>query len=276
MIKSKRLASRLALFLCLAIGLLSGPPPHAQQQPQQPQQQTPQAAPPASPAKSEDQKKADQEKDKNNPAAGQSQDQTTPKNDRLFYALPNYLTVENAAEVPPLSTGEKYKMVAKSSFDYVEYPYIAALAGISQAENSEPGYGQGAAGYGKRFGSAFADNTVGNFMTGAVFPGILKQDPRYYQLGPGHSGTFHRIGYAIVRLFVTRTDSGGSQFNYSEIAGNAVAGAISNIYHPASDRTVGNTISVWWTEIMWDGAANEAKEFWPDLHHWISKKRARE
>lgn len=255
--------------------------------------QTPPATPPTQPAQSQNQNQVDQNKPDQNKAAqnqtgqiqsdktkendqsqsGQPQGQTSPKNDRLFYTLPNYLTVENESEAPALSTGEKYKMVAKTSFDYVEYPYIAALAGISQAENSEPGYGQGAAGYGKRFGSAFADNTIGNFMTGAVFPGILKQDPRYYQLGAGHGSTIHRIVYSVGRLFITRTDSGHSQFNYSEIAGNAVAGALSNIYHPAGDRTVTNTISVWWTEIMWDGVANEAKEFWPDLHHWISRKR---
>lgn len=240
------------------------------------QQQQPATTPANDISKTDDQKKEDQDKQKADGTAENSQSQTSPKNDRLFYTLPNYLTVENANEVPPLTTGEKYKIVAKTSFDYVEYPYIGALAGISQAENSEPGYGQGAAGYGKRFGSAFADNTIGNFMTGAIFPSVLKQDPRYYQLGTAHGSTAHRIFYSIGRLFVTRTDSGHSQFNYSEIAGNAVAGALSNIYHPASDRTVTNTMSVWWTEIMWDGVANEAKEFWPDLHHWISKKKGRE
>jgi len=90
--------------------------------------------------------------------------QSGTSNDRLFYTLPNFLTVQ-AKQLPPMSTGQKFKVVARSSFDPVEYPWYATLAGISQAENSEREYGQGAAGYGKRFGTAFADGTIENFVT---------------------------------------------------------------------------------------------------------------
>src|SRR4029077_17466174 len=115
--------------------------------------------------------------------------------DRLFYALPNFLTLENAGQVPPLSTKEKFKVVTKGSFDYVQIPWYAFLAGISQAENSEAGYGQGAAGYGKRFGAYFVDGTIENFMTGAILPTVFKQDPRYFQSGEGSFA--HRTGYAM-------------------------------------------------------------------------------
>jgi len=118
--------------------------------------------------------------------------------DRLFYALPNFLTLENAGQVPPLTAGQKFKVVARGSFDYILIPWYAALAGISQAENSEPGYGQGAEGYGKRFGAAFADGTIENFITGAILPSVLHQDPRFFQES---DGTFlHRTGYAISRI----------------------------------------------------------------------------
>src|SRR5208282_1248792 len=123
---------------------------------------------------------------------------------------PNFLTVQNAGTLPQLSVGGKFKVVARGSFDYVEYFWYGALAGISQAENSEPGYGQGAEGYGKRYGASFADGTIENFMVGAVFPSLLRQDPRYYQLG--HGGFVHRTSYAVSRSFVTRTDSGRAQF----------------------------------------------------------------
>jgi hypothetical protein len=62
---------------------------------------------------------------------------------------------------------------------------------------------------------------------------------------------------------VTRIDSGQSQFNYSEIAGNAIGAGIASSCHPAQDRTFSNTVSIWGTQIMWDGVANEMKEFWP-------------
>lgn len=179
--------------------------------------------------------------------------------------------MENAVNVLAISVGEKFRLTAKDSFDPVEIPYIGFVAGIGQAENSEPSYGQGATGYAKRYGTAFADNAVGNFMTEAAFPSMLHQDPRYFQLAKG--GFWHRAGYALSRLVVTRTDSGHSQFNYSEIAGNAVAAGIASAYHPAQDRTFSNTMSIWDTQIMWDGLANEAKEFWPDIHRWFQRKK---
>ena len=100
----------------------------------------------------------------------------------------------------------KRQIVARSSFDYVEFPWYAVLAGISQAEDSEKGYGQGAQGYGKRYGAAFADGTIENFMTSAIFPSILHQDPRFFQSGKG--GFWRRTEYAVSRIFITRTDSG--------------------------------------------------------------------
>lgn len=212
-------------------------------------------------------------------------------NDRLFLALPNFLTLENAGKVPPLTTGQKFKVVARGTFDKVEFPWYGAISGISQAENSEPGYGQGWEGYAKRYGSAFADGTIENFMVGAVFPSLLHQDPRFFQISEG--GFAHRAGYAVSRIFVTRTDSGRSQFNYSEILGSALSATIStNTYHPrafittrydpttnmliyvhnASDRTLPNTLSVWGTQVGYDTITIVIKEFWPDVHRKMVHK----
>ncbi len=206
-------------------------------------------------------------------------------NDRLFYALPNFLSLENAGQVAPLTAKQKFSVVARSSFDYVQYPWYGFLAGISQAENSEPGFGQGAAGYGKRFASAFADGTIENFMTGAVLPSLLHQDPRFFQSGKG--SFTRRAGYAVSRTFVTRTDSGNAQFNYSEIVGSALSAAIStNTIHPGSriiatksgprfyrsDRTLTNTASVWGSQLGYDTITIVVKEFWPDIHRKLSHK----
>jgi hypothetical protein len=196
----------------------------------------------------------------NNPAA-------TSK-DRLFFALPNFLTLENAGQVPPLTAKQKFKVVARGAFDYVQYPWYGFLAGISQAENSEPGYGQGAAGYGKRFGAAMADGTIENFMTSAVLPSLLHQDPRFFQEPQG--GFWHRTFYAVSRIFVTRTDSGDPQMNYSEIFGSALSAGISTYgYHPHADKTVKNTLSVWGTQVGYDTLTYVVKEFWPDVRRKI-------
>jgi hypothetical protein len=194
-------------------------------------------------------------------------------NDRLFYALPNFLTLENTGQVPPLTTGQKFKVVTRGSFDYIQIPWYGFLSGISQAEDSEPGYGQGAQGYGKRFGAAFADGTIENYLTGAVLPSLLRQDPRFFQSG---KGTFwHRTGYAVSRIFVTRTDSGHEQFNYSEIIGSAMSAAISTYsYHPRGDRNLPNTASVWGTQVGYDTITIVVKEFWPDIRRKLRKKKS--
>jgi hypothetical protein len=203
----------------------------------------------------------------------QSQEQgTTPKNDRLFGVLPNYLTVENAAKAPPLTSGGKFRLVAKDAFDPVIFPFIGFIALVNQGQDSDPGFGQGASGYGKRYGAAFGDATIGSFMTGAIFPSILKQDPRYYQLTRG--GFRRRLLYSITRIVIARADSGRNEFNGSELAGNFVAAGISNAYHPASDRSFKNTLSGWGNDTGWDMMANIASEFWPDLHVWLKKKFA--
>jgi hypothetical protein len=209
-------------------------------------------------------------------------------NDRLFYALPNFLSLENAGNVPALTAKQKFAVVARGSFDYAQIPWYGFLAGISQAEDSEPGFGQGAAGYGKRFGSSLADGTIENFMTGAILPSLLHEDPRFFQSGKG--GFTRRSAYAVSRTFVTRTDSGGEQFNYSELVGSAMSAAISTYsYHPTSkfiatksgvrfvqsDRTLANTASVWGSQVGYDTLTIVVKEFWPDIHRKLSRKSSK-
>jgi len=212
--------------------------------------------------------------------------QSGTSKDRLFFTLPNFLTLENAGQVPPLTTGQKFKVVAQGSFDPIQIVWYAGLAGLSQLQNSEPGYGQGAVGYGKRYGTYAADGIIENFFVGAIFPSMLRQDPRYFQSGQGN--WFRRSTYAATRIFVTRTDSGHSQFNYSEIVGAAVASAISTYsyhphpgYHPVagqnvpyipSDRTLADTASVWGSQVGYDTITYVVKEFWPDIRRWIRKQ----
>ncbi len=192
-------------------------------------------------------------------------------NDRLFFALPNFLTLENSAHVPPLTAGEKFKVVARSSFDPVQFVWYGFLSGISQAEDSEPGYGQGMEGYGKRYGAAFADGTIENFMTAAVLPSIFRQDPRFFQDGQG--GFLHRAGYSVSRIVITRTDSGHHEFNISEVLGSAMAAGISTYsYHPKADRTLSNTASVWASMVAYDTLTITLKEFWPDIRRKLRKK----
>jgi hypothetical protein len=202
------------------------------------------------------------------------QSQSAPqqkKNDRMFYVMPNYLTVENQAKAPPLTWKQKFSTTAEGTFDPYEFFIVGVLAGIRQAHDAYPGFGEGLAGYGKRYGAAFLDQVDGNMMVGAVFPSILHTDPRYYQLT--HGRFLRRFGYAISRVAVARTGSGKNVFNVSEFAGNAVASGMSNLYYPHADASVSSTATNWATQISVDAFGNELKEFWPDIHRWILRKK---
>jgi hypothetical protein len=197
--------------------------------------------------------------------------ETGTVNDRIFEVLPNYGTVETSKSLPPLTSGQKFRLATAGVFDWAAYPFNGALAAISQAKDDPKSWGQGWRAYGKRYGESFADNSIGTYMTTAVFPILLHEDPRYYQMGKG--SLTHRAYHGINRLFVTRTDSGRDRFNISESLGNAVAAAISNVYHPAEDRTAGRNASTFGLLILWDGLSNELKEFWPDIRRKVLHKK---
>ena len=275
----------LASFLTLLSAAQQTTPPSNPDSSAQTQGQAPAQGQPAPSAQQSQAEKDKKEKGASAPGTAAGTSSGTSK-DRLFYALPNFLSLENGGKVPPLTTRQKFAVVARGTFDPVQYPWWAFLSGISQAQNSEPGFGQGAAGYGKRFGATAADGTIENFMTQAIFPSLLHQDPRFFQSGKG--GFTRRTTYAISRIFITRTDSGHSQFNFSEIFGSALAAAISTYsYHPrttylstptnphmyvGSDRTLGNTADVWGTQVSYDALTIVVKEFWPDIHRKLSHK----
>jgi hypothetical protein len=195
---------------------------------------------------------------------------SSPKDDRIFWSLPNLLTVENGTKPAPLTTRQKFQVVAQGTFDPVEFAYIGLITSINQASNSNPTFGQGLIGYSKRYALEFTDVAIGNFMTGAVYPTLLHQDPRYYQMGKGKF--VHRFFYAGTRVFVTHGDSGKTQFNFSEILGNATGAAISNAYHPGP-RTLVSNVDVWWSQIGWDAVSYELKEFWPDIHKAFHRQK---
>ncbi len=193
------------------------------------------------------------------------------KNNRLFYVLANYSTVERHDEFGTLPPKTKFKLSVKTMTDPITVSFLGAIALMGQARNSDPSYGQGLKGYSKRYATTYTDTAIGTLMTTSVFPTLLRQDPRYFQLGTGSA--WHRVKYSVSRIFLTRSDSGQTQFNYSEIVGNAVAAGISNTYHPDYQRNFGNTMSVWGSDILLNTFCNLAKEFWPDLRRKIHNRR---
>jgi hypothetical protein len=189
----------------------------------------------------------------------------------IFWVIPNYRADELSSKYSPLRPKQKFQVALSDSFDPSAFLVAGVFAGVNMAQRQYPSFGNGAEGFGKYYGGAFADQAIGNMMTEAVLPIMIHQDPRYFVMGSG--GFWKRTGYAISREFVTRGDSGRNQFNTSEIAGNLVAAGISNAYYPAADRSLGNTMNKWGQQIALDTVFNITKEFWPDVRHKLLGRR---
>jgi hypothetical protein len=190
---------------------------------------------------------------------------------RIFGILPNNKTIsQTAPAVEPLTVRQKFNLAFKDTTDPYTLVLAGFFAGVAQWQNDYPTFGQGAAGYGKRIGAAYADQAIGNYLTEGIVPYLFHEDPRYFRKGTG-SGR-RRIAYALSRTLITRTDKGRNHFNYSEIVGNSVAAGLSNLYYPASQRTAGETAEKFAIQVVSDAAINVLFEFWPDMRHAIFKK----
>jgi|SRR5579864_9009385 len=185
-----------------------------------------------------------------------------PPDKRVLGVLPNYRTANEAAVYTPITVKQKFSIASKDSFDYPLLMLGGIIAGLGQWTNENPSFGQGAAGFARRFGTSYTDQAMGNMMTEAIFPTLLHEDPRYFRRGYG--GKWSRTFYAASRVFVTRTDAGNWRFNYSEVLGNATAVAISNAYYP-DNREVGANVAKLGQQIAIDAISQVLKEFWPDL-----------
>jgi hypothetical protein len=205
-------------------------------------------------------------------ATQQTDDSEEQQSKRLLWIIPNYRAVSAGTRLPPLSFKEEIVLATQDSFDYSSFILAGLLAGYGQITNSTPEFHQGLAGYGRYYWHSFADEAIGNYLTEAIVPAVTREDPRYYTLGKERGGFWHRTGYAMSRLVVTRTDSGGRSFNVSEIAGNAIGAGVSDFYYPRAERTLSQTTDKWATQVGVDGIANFLKEFWPDIRHGIFRQ----
>ena len=203
------------------------------------------------------------------PSSTADPDEAGKAGDRIFGLLPNHTTVEGAKVIQPVSTKEKFHMAVEDAFDKPVFPFVVFTTWVAQVQGDEASWGKGPAGFAKRYVTTFSDDAIATFLTTAIMPTVLHQDPRYFELGEG--GAWHRTAYAATRSFVTLGRSGHSQFNYSDVTGNFIAAGISNLYHPAEDRSWSDTVTRWGTQMMWDVLSDELKEFWPDIRRRIRK-----
>ncbi len=202
----------------------------------------------------------------------QKKDQSEPKQTkRMMYVVPNFAAVSANTELPPLSARGKFVLAWHDSFDYSSFVWTGIVAAQSYGLDSDPELGSGIAGYGRYYWRAFVDGTSGTYFTEAIVPAMTHEDPRYYTMG--HGGFFHRMGYALSRSVLTKTDSGGTSFNWSEVGGNGLEAALSNAYYPPQERGISQTATNWATQMESAALNNIAKEFWPDFRSKVLRRK---
>jgi len=243
--------------------------PAPQQAPaaQAPQPATPDAAAPAGQASQ-------------NPAAQTPEDRHAEaerelkqeESQHMLGVIPSYNSVMSG-QAAPIDAKQKFHLFFKSSIDPFQFFSAGVDALLEQGEDSYPEYGQGIEGYAKRYGAAFADSFDGNFWGNAVLPSVLHQDPRYFRLGHGKFKT--RVWYAAISTVRCKGDNGKWEPNYSNVLGNFIGGAISNVYYPASDRGVGLTLERGLTVNAEGALGSLAVEFYPDVVKWYHNRQAR-
>jgi hypothetical protein len=177
---------------------------------------------------------------------------------RVLAFIPNFY-VSYIPKAVPLNSKQKFELAWKTMLDPITFGVTAAAAGLEQADGQYGGYGQGAQGYGKRYGAAYADMVTSTLIGSAILPSLLKQDPRYFYKGTG--STRSRLLYAIANAVICKGDNGRRQANYSYVLGDFAAAGISNAYYPANDRGAGLTFENAAIGIGATAAANILQEF---------------
>jgi len=203
------------------------------------------------------------------PAAKSADEQEIEKREqsqRMLGVIPNFGTTSRQ-DAPPLSPGAKFHLFYKSAFDPVELSVVGLQAAVSQAEDEFPEYGQGAVGFGKRYGSTLADEVSSGFFSNYFYSVLLKEDPRYFRLGQG--SIKHRLGYALLQEVDCRTDKGGRSFAWENVLGAFTAGGLSNVYYPSAERGFGLTMSRSAISIGYGSLGGLADEFYPDISRWL-------
>lgn len=180
--------------------------------------------------------------------------------DRKSVHAPHY---KPGAILCSLTLEGKFLLFADDMYDPITYLSVSFNSGIDQAENNEPRFGQGAQGYGKRFGYNFAGQATSEFFSDIVYSTIFREDPRYYRLahGPGKRRFFHAIEHVVI----AKREDGTNEFNFCEWLGTTSTAAISASFHTGAEPGVGPAAGRIGFQIAQDAGWNVLREFWPEI-----------
>ena len=182
------------------------------------------------------------------------------KVERKAINLPNHKPGEALCS---LGVKDKFVLFVQDSIDPLTLFGVAFNSAMDQAENSEPSFGQGMQGYGRRWGANEASDVSGRFFSEFLFPTVLFEDPRYYRLGRGSGG--RRLLHALEHTFVAHRDNGKSMPNISEWAGTTSGVLLSDVYHPGTTHGAGAIAWQVSSNVLQDAGFNVLREFWPEI-----------
>jgi hypothetical protein len=180
--------------------------------------------------------------------------------ERKAVSSPRY---KPGAKLCTLTLKGKFILFVKDSYDPVNFLASGFNAGLDQAEDSDPSYGQGAEGYGRRFGAEFVGEASSRFFKEFAYPSIFSEDPRYYRLAHGPAG--RRLLHAVEHAVVAHRDDGKRMFNFSEWLGTTSAVVLSNTYHPDNERGFSPAAQRVTYSILQDVGFDVLREFWPEI-----------
>ena len=256
----------------MSLGALPG---HAQQAPQ-----SPAPAPTSTPTPADSSSKpTDTSKDtsENKKDADENKQDKEARDDvpkRIFWIIPNFMTANDQPENQgPLTTKQKYNIAWHQYADQSAHFGNVLQAGVSQAANGIPHYGEGWGAFGERFLAQEGDQLTGSFLIYGVLPQLLHQDPRYFRKGTG--SPLSRIGYAVTRVLIARRDNGSPVFNASQVFGQLGQAGISLTYYPKEDRDVRGLFVGWTVNQGYNIGWNQLKEFTPDLGAYLKRRSQR-
>jgi hypothetical protein len=178
-------------------------------------------------------------------------------------AVPSQQHYKPGAKLCTLQLKDKFRLFVQDSFDPVTFLGTGFNAGLDQAQNTDPSYGQGAEGYGRRFGAEFAGQASSRFFKDFAYPFLFSEDPRYYRLarGSGRKRLLHAVGHAVV----AHRDDGTQMFNFSEWLGTTSSVVLSNTYHPDNRRGFAPAAEAVGFSILQDTGFDVLREFWPEI-----------
>jgi hypothetical protein len=181
----------------------------------------------------------------------------------LIFAVSAAIPVAGVAQTSDaLDWKDKLRFHAESTYSPSAILGVALYAGVLQEADAPKEWGQGAAAYGKRFGSTLAWSGVHSAMAFGL-DSTLHQDPRYFR--SGSKGFWRRSGHALRGTMLTRTDSGGETLSTWRLGSAYGAAFLSNMWYPDRLNTVRLGLIEGSVTLGFDLVGNLGKEFWPDI-----------